>query len=306
MAWNRQSGDVGTGGGKRQTKGVSFRKGLIAALIVTCGAFVAGYFLLVKPSSDEGSPSLGESKPKVKIAATTSAVTRTNAVKAATVSPKRKPLGKMTNEEKLRFFEEKYGNDIPDNLKSTVYFLKHPPQRTFKTMKTRADIFEHSSERDIASVLLIEPGAFMLQKPVYDASFDRDFEQSLKTPTLIYKEDSEEDRELKRAVNETKLELADRMKAGEKPSDILNAAVDQAYELGKYKRSMEEMFVEFSNDPEKTDRDVEDFVAAANKMLKDKGAGEIAMPNMVRRQAHLKMLAKRADRNKEQVEKKEN
>ena len=75
----------------------------------------------------------------------------------------------------------------------------------------------------------------------------------------------------------------------------LNAAYLREDELGKLKR-----------DAQYSDRDIEDFVNAANKMLKDKGAKPIPMPKMVLRHVSLKRAAARAEEmaRQEQKEKK--
>ena len=221
---------------------------------------------------------------------------------AAEVTPAKaakpqKATGKLrpkTREERLAWFEKKYGTNIPENLKSTVYFLKNPPQQTFRPKPRREDVFKHHSERTIAALLLHTPGTFMIQRSVYDDRFDRDFVKSLEEPIISEDGDDQETKELKMAVNDVKAEIAERMRAGEKPSDIVNEIMNTAYELGKYSRNMEDMVREIADDPSKTDADVEEFVNAANKLLKEKGSKEMEMPNLFRRQIRLKMLARKA------------
>ena len=221
---------------------------------------------------------------------------------AAEVTPAKaakpqKATGKLrpkTREERLAWFEKKYGTNIPENLKSTVYFLKNPPQQIFRPKPRREDVFKHHSERTIAALLLHTPGTFMIQRSVYDDRFDRDFVKSLEEPIISEDGDDQETKELKMAVNDVKAEIAERMRAGEKPSDIVNEIMNTAYELGKYSRNMEDMVREIADDPSKTDADVEEFVNAANKLLKEKGAKEMEMPNLFRRQIRLKMLARKA------------
>ena len=207
---------------------------------------------------------------------------------------KKKKIGltQMTNEERLKWFERKYGTNVPENLKSEIYFLKNPPKLKIQPKARREDIFKHQSERSIASIVLLKPGAFLIQRSVYDDSFDIDFKKALEEPTLFSKDDTPEQRELKEAVNEVKAELAERMRNGEKPSEILTECMNTAYELGKYTRDIEELLYEIEDDPTKSNQDVEDFVNAANKLLRDKGAAELPMPTLFRRQARLKVLAR--------------
>lgn len=207
-------------------------------------------------------------------------------------SSKKKTIN-TSSENRLLWIEKKYGTNIPESLKTTVYFLKNPPKQVFRPPPRKEEIFKHKSEQSIASVLLMKPGAFILQRSIYDESFDHDFKRSLQEPTIILDSDTPQERELKQAVNEIKAELSERMRAGEKPSEIMTATMNDAYELSKYSQSLQSLIHEIEDDPTKSDKDVEDFVNAANKMLRDNGAQEIAMPSMFRRQLRLKMLARK-------------
>jgi len=104
-------------------------------------------------------------------------------------------------------------------------------------------------------------------------------------------DDSPEDRELKLAVADAKNELGERMAAGEKPSEVLNGLTDSLYELGKYKRQLEQELTKIRLDPTYTDADIGDFVKAANTLLQEKGLAPIQMPNLVRRGLSIRMAA---------------
>ncbi len=234
-----------------------------------------------QPVSVEKKPAL----PKPKVA-------KPRPAPAAKAKPaKRKEL---TPQDQLARIRKTFGDNVPENLKPTVYFLENPPKTNFKPRKRPEDVFKHQSEKTIAAVLLLQPGAFVMRRTVYDESFDIDFKKALEDPTVIEDGDSDEDRELKMAVADVRAELAEKMKEGEMPAKIFTEAMDTAYELGKYTREIETMLREVSDDPTKTDQDVQDFVEAANVMLKEKGAAEIPMPNLVRRQVRLRTLARKA------------
>ena len=239
----------------------------------------------------DSTPSKSTNYKKARSVGSVAKVTPAKAAKPQKGVVKLKP---KTREERLSWFEKRYGTNIPENLKSTVYFLKNPPQQTFRPKSRREDVFKHHSEKTLAAILLHTPGTFMIQRSVYDDRFDRDFIKSLEEPIISEDSDDEETKELKNAVNEVKAEMAERMRAGEKPSDIINEIMNTAYELGKYSRNVEDMVREIVDDPTKTDEDVEEFVNAANKLLKEKGAKEMEMPNLFRRQIRLKMLARKA------------
>lgn len=216
--------------------------------------------------------------------------------KAETAAPKVvRKYKDFSREEKLKYWQDRYGDNPPENLKAEIYFLKNPPVDRVKIdANTPTRVFKNRSEKIIASALMIEPGAPMVMKPVYGADFDADFAQHAIDSIDIDESDSEETRNLKKAVADTKNELIARVKAGETPSEIMNAHMESMYELGKYKSQMNQLLTELRNDPGKSDDDIRDFVTAANKLLREKGAKEIEMPNLFARQAKLRAAARKA------------
>ena len=301
MAWNGSSGNAGveSGSGKKKfpdsstggSKGT--KHGILAGLIVVAlgGAAV---WLMTGNGNDNDEAATNNKKPRM-IAETTPHIVTNKAkvVEEVVEKPKKKRYVEMTDAEKLQHIRDKYGNNIPENLKSTVYFLEHPVKQSFKETPPSYKIFKHMSENDIASLLVVEPGDFFLQKPFYDENFDRDFKKSLEEKIEFSDDDTEEQRELKQAVIDTKKDFAERMKEGESPSDIMNAAVDQMYELGVYKEQLQGMLSEYHADEKYTDKDIEDFITAANEMLQKRGASPLQMPNFTMRQAKLRAIARR-------------
>ena len=302
MAWNRPSGNGEAAsspllrkGGASAIKRRGRRFPIVAATLVVLGAAVAAWWLW--PQRERGEDTVSTTPTSLIREVTPAAAPK------AKVHERFRPPSLKTKEEKLAFYRKIFGNDIPENLKPTLYFIENPAETGFEPSPRPEDIFHHHSERTIAAVLLMQPGAFMMGRPQYDEDFDDDFRKSLKEPTLVTKDDTPEQQELKRAVNETKAELAERMRRGEKPSDIMNAVMNDAYELGKYKRNVEELLQEYESDATKSDQDVRDFVAAVNIMLKDKGADPVAEPELLHRKARLRIEAR--EREKLQNEKKE-
>jgi len=293
MSWNGSDTRQSAGPDKKRnyrTSPSAFNfKALIAGLVVVIGGGLAAYFMLGRTGAGPEDGGRGATRPS-QIAEATPEIT-TNV--AGTVVETPKSYKEMSNEEKLKYWRDRYGNDLPENIKPVVYFLENPPQRTFKTGDTKAKVFRNRSEKIIASVLMIEPGATMLQKPVYDERFDIDFANHVVDEIEILDDDPDDIKSLKQSVIDTKKELAERVKNGERPSDILNAHVDAMYELGKYKQQMTELLHQYRDDPKYSDQDVRDFVDAANKMLREKGATEISMPNMFVRQAKLRAMARK-------------
>jgi hypothetical protein len=194
-------------------------------------------------------------------------------------------------ERQLKQIRDKYGDNIPDNLKPVVYFLENPPQKIFHPARTKADIFKRSSEREIAAVISTEPGTWFMRRPTFGRRFDADFAESLKEDIVIAETDTAAQKALKQAVIDTKAELSARMKHGEKPSDIMNDFTGSLYELGQYRRTIEEELTRLKKDETISDKDIVDFVGAANQMLTEKGAKPIQMPKMIFRHISLKRAA---------------
>lgn len=132
-------------------------------------------------------------------------------------------------------------------------------------------------------------------KPVeFGPKFDADLAAAMNEEIEFADTDTDEQRELKQAVIDTKAELAERIKNGEKASDILTETSRQLYELGQYKRNLEQQVAEIRRNENYTDQDLEDFVKAANQMLEKKGLKPLRMPNMVLRHIGLKRQAQKA------------
>ena len=206
----------------------------------------------------------------------------------------------LTEEEKrkqrLKQIRDKYGENIPDNLKAVVYFLEHPPQRKFKAQGTH-QFFRHPSERQIAGVVLTEPGTFFVMKPEFGDAFDRDFANALVDKIEINDDDTDAVRDAKEAMKSIKKEIAELCgKEGKKPSEVMNEQAAAMYELGRYQRNLEEELDKIHANPDLSDKDVEDFCKAANELLASKGLPQMPLPNLARRSIQLKHAQRRAER----------
>lgn len=262
-------------------------KALVAGLVVVIGGAIAAWVMLGGEKGEKGEN--GEKVRPSQIAEVAPQIV-TNA--SADVEG---PEEKLTNREKqIKWYRDKYGDNVPENMKPALYFLEHPPKRTFHPPKTRASIFKHRSERDIASLLLAKPGAVFIRQPQYGDRFDQDFAQSMLDKIEIAEDDPEDVRELKQAVADTKKELAARLKDGEVPSQIMTDTAKDLYELGKYRRGLEEEVARVRKDANVSNEEVADYVNAANKILEEKGLPPLKMPNMMIRSA----LIRQAERKK--------
>ena len=214
--------------------------------------------------------------------------------KAPTNQPPVKVLSKR--EQKLKEIRDKYGDNIPDNYKAIVYFLENPPKKKFKARGTHSYL-RHPSERQIAGVVLTEPGTYFVMKPEFDSAFDRDFVNALLDKNEPNDDDSEEVIMVKNEIREIKKEISEICrKEGRKPSEVLNEHAATMYELGRYQRDLEDELNKIYASPDLTDKDVEDFCLAANQMLEQKGLKPMTIPNLTRRSIRLRHYQKMAER----------
>ena len=275
--WNKPNAANQPTEKKGGTKSPSVMKGVIVGAVAVVVGIVC---IFAFSGKSEKSVEKGD-KDRGRIKEVTPAAGQTNKVEEA------KPYAKMTDAEKLKYYRDKYGDNIPESLKPTIYFLEHPPVRSFHPARSRVNIFKQPSDRKIAAVLMVKPGNWMLRPPTFGERFDSDFAAAMKVPIEISDEDSPEDRELKEAVVSVRNEISERIKAGESASSIMQNEIDSLAQLGRYKRELFKQLGEIKRDAKYSDADVKDFVTAANEMLTKQGLPGFKMPSLVARQVSL-------------------
>ena len=288
MAWN---GSDNTGsvpvkkpaGVKPAASGSVPKVLLAAAVVVALCAAVVVYFLL--RGSGKPAPKAPEKPSGGKIVEVTPAPAKPKGPSMPTKPPEEKQLS--TREKRLKYYREKYGNNIPDNLKPVVYFLEHPPQKTFK-VEGDTPYLRHPSERHIAGLILVEPGTLFVMKPEYGEAFDKDFLNALMDKIEIYDDDPEDVKRVKEEVEQVKKEIsAICRKEGKIPSEIMNEQAAAMFELGRYQRDLEDELDKVYDNPDLTDDEAGDFFKAANKLLESKGLAPLALPDMSKRSLRL-------------------
>lgn len=295
MSWNG-SGQRGTAPAqpKATPKKPSPVRGLIAGACVVVLAGVA--YLAFFSGRDDAVPAQGakrETRGAIK------AVAPAATPKAAPVEEKKDPLA-----EKIAALRAKYGEEIPKDWNKPYHPKAYRPDGTLKkysryvnvvTIKPNPDTlpieeqtFSNFAERDIARAMLVTPGEQLVGDYTYDESFTQHFLASLKEPIVIDKEkDTPAQQELKEIVIETKKELKARYDAGEDIAAIMNENRAQLKELGLYREDIKKMVAEAraQHGDEFTEQDEKDLIAAANKMLEERGCKPLVMPESFVRQA---------------------
>ena len=145
------------------------------------------------------------------------------------------------------------------------------------------EIFDHPAENKIAFYLVHKPGDGLVGMPTFGRRFINDFMKSLEHPIIVTKDDTPEDAQLKRDMIQVKIELKQRMDAGEDIADIMLETHKEYQKLARYKSDIEKELREFRKRDDVTVQDVDDFVAAANKLLDAKGIAPISLSPIARR-----------------------
>lgn len=277
MAWNKPSGEVKKPA-DANTAGRAKAFAAVAAGALVCAGVVVLVFLrdgkdgAAQADERDGSAAIREVKPAA--------------------APKAEAARPLTEAE--RIFNETNGMSLGalrqwefKNWKGPVYTngVGRP-----KTLEERT--FSHSSDRLIAGMLRLEPGTSLVgdSKYIFNDFFRKSFKKSLEETIVIGKDDTDEVKELKRAVIETRKELKERADAGEDVCDILIKTRDEYRQLGLYRQEVEKMVKEACADNDFSDNDVKDCIGAANRMLAERGAKPLTLPTVYGRMLRMKRL----------------
>ena len=144
-------------------------------------------------------------------------------------------------------------------------------------------IFTYEAENDIAALLTHEPGQALIGDGGYGEKFRREFMKSCEVPILISDEDTPEQAALKKQMIATKIELRDRMAAGEDICEIMRETRKEYQRMNEMQDSVKSLLRDVKLEGGKTMQDMEDALAAANKMLEDKGVAPLKLSPLAKR-----------------------
>ena len=269
MAWNRPSN-----GGRANTLGSPRRggtprptvRGAIAGAIVVLGAAVAAWWLWPE----------GETRQDA-------ASTKRGLIKEVTPAISKKAEAEQKAPEAQKVVEAKKPSPPGITYITLPNGRRHRSRGIVTGQVARVSLasklFEHSSDLAVASLLTIEPGEGLLgDSSDYYEDFKSEFLESLKTPIIVTKDDSEEVKLLKESVIEARKELKDRLDAGEDLTQFMRESREQMRELGLYRDEIERQVHDIiAQKDELSDQDIEDLQGAANKMLEDRGVKPIQL-----------------------------
>ena len=159
--------------------------------------------------------------------------------------------------------------------------VRRPAARTVKIEIDPKHRFKHTSEAQIAGLLEVKPGSLIVGDMKYSYRFVENFKESLNEPIEILETDSEYDKQLKRDVIEAKKQLKAAMDRGEDIAQIMTDTRNELKRLGQYRENLMQELRKIRADNSYTDKDIEDFTTAANKMLEEKGCRPIKIPTLL-------------------------
>lgn len=270
--WNRSSAKEVETPKKRQ----GIARGAIAGIVVVVLASAAAWFVL---SRDKGEP---KPEPKVEKKGQIKEVTPAKAATNVEEKVDKNSLEWRKKHDPRYFIPEGSYRDERGILRTPTgrRILEELPKRFLSTRRSdKPRVFNSSAEEDIAKLITVEPGQFFMPGN-YGPRFLNSFKKSLSQPTLVLESDSEEDKAIKRQVNEVKADLKARMDAGEDIAKIMQDTENELRALSVYKKNLTSELKALRMDENVTQQDFDDYVTAANKMLKERGMGEIKLPKI--------------------------
>lgn len=284
--WNKPKGANGARSAAHRSSPSAWRGIAAGALVVVLA--VGGYFAFFASSEKPQEKVVEKKKNTIQEVAPVK-------VSPKETTPQKKELTKEEKRQKeIAEIEARYaGKEMPIGIKTHLYYLKNPPKISLK-VTTPYDCLAYSSERSVAALVLTEPGTEFLDCLEFGEKFNQDFINALLSKNEPKEGDDDKTREMKKAVEEAKHEIARICKEeGKKPNEVMNEYAKTMYDLGKFERNLRDAINEARNNPDLSDSDVQDFFAAANKMREERGLPPMKVPSLARRGF---MLAHRAER----------
>ena len=235
-------------------------RGLIVGAIVVLGAAVAAWWLWPNGESTGEMPP-PQARQRIKEATSARApAARTNAVAVAADTNRAQRVGEVRNGYVL----------LPDGTLHRRRGLKKVKVGVSNRAKT--SIFDHGTDNEFAALVSLKPGESLIGGPLHHGGdYTAAFLKSLETPIIVTKDDTAEVKELKRAVIEARKAMKDAIDAGEDPRKVMQQAYDDARKLSTYKSEIRSQVNKLLREGDYTDKDIDDLIGAANKMLESKG-----------------------------------
>lgn len=263
MAWN-QSHESRTTKSKGPSK--SAWRGALAALLVVLGA--GGVLMWLIPGRT--SPALTKKCPEPRLSEVSPSTDR-HEKGAATGKPAKTEMADMV---------PSVATNSDDAVGVTNSAAKTSGAKSFRLVKQKKKrLFHTMADVCISRVIGIKPGHPIIGTMNYDR-FPELLKKALATPITFDKNDTDEDKELKQAVIETRKELKEAMDRGEDVAQIMRESEQELRRLYQYRASLSKDLAAAMREKKFSAVDMQDYVDAANKMLKDNGLEPLKHPQL--------------------------
>lgn len=286
MAWNGSSG-ASAPQSKKSNGSRAVGKGALAGLLVVVGASAAVYFLMRAPAPVSEEVEIAETSNAIaEVAPDLDQHVNAEAVTTPQVEEVKPP--KPRPPQRVGELRDGYRLLPSGKLHRVLGIVTNTPPKMSVSEKT----FKHSADVELGHLLMVEPGEDLLgdSEGMY-SGFRKELEEALSEPIEYTNEDTELQRELKDGVKELRNELIARMNAGEDVEKIMTDTRNQLKELALYREDLEEQVKRLaSTDGEMTQKDYEDLVDAANKMLEERGSKPMELPSSLKRTLRIRQV----------------
>jgi len=261
-------------------------KGALAGFLVIAGAVAAFFYLM--PSEE---PGVQKEEPKK--------TAKIKEVKPATVAKQAVESPREKSKKFVPYWDQPTTNGLSPVQARIWRYHRNPPSWTnttsLTTPKSAYEIFPTSAENAIACLLSLKPGESLVGTPVYGKKFTEEFIKSCEVPIIVSKDDTPYQQQLKKDMIATKIELRQRMADGEDLGKILLQAREENQRLAQIKREVESEMREMIKSGATSEADIDDCVAAANKLLDAKGIAPISL-NPVSKQMFMRMIISKSSK----------
>ena len=211
-------------------------------------------------------------------------------------TPKKKPVKQDIPKESLESDSTVVETNTVEEATPTVKKAKHSgrfvdvSKAIFIPRKDPPRRFINDAEEDVASLLEVIPGEMIVGEINYHKKnrFVNSLKQALENPTRIDENDSAYSVELKNSVRDVINDLAQRMRKGEDVAATMKQARSELQDLGIFRMELQNELKNIRKTTDVSTTEYEEFVAAANKMLIEKGAEPLKIPKIVYHQLKLR------------------
>lgn len=154
------------------------------------------------------------------------------------------------------------------------------PKKKFRVIRKdegKKKLFHNIADIYISRVVNSQPGNLVVGTINYDR-FPEQFRKALNDPITIDKDDTPEEVAKKQAVIETRAELKKMLDEGVDIAEVMREAEAESRRLWNYRRSLHLELVNAVKEGKFNADDMQDYVDAANTMLKDNGMEPMKYP----------------------------